>query len=140
MVIVWIQNLNDIACKVFLFYGFLIISLVKGIQAEALYRLRIPDSQGVDNAVAIADDRHIVRNSLYGLIAFLLENGTAVFIHIRAYPAAEFYLFCILGTAQLKGIAVSQPVVRHFYLITIADLLTEHTVTITDTTAVCRIV
>ena len=136
MVIVWIQNLNDIACKVFLFYGFLIISLVKGIQAEALYRLRIPDSQGVD----IADDRHIVRNSLYGLIAFLLENGTAVFIHIRAYPAAEFYLFCILGTAQLKGIAVSQPVVRHFYLITIADLLTEHTVTIPDTTAVCRIV
>ena len=57
MVIVGIQNLNDIACKVFLFYGFLIISLVKGIQAEALYRLRIPDSQGVDNAVAIADDR-----------------------------------------------------------------------------------
>ena len=39
MVIVGIQNLNDIACKVFLFYGFLIISLVKGIQAEALYRL-----------------------------------------------------------------------------------------------------
>ena len=38
MVIVGIQNLNDIACKVFLFYGFLIISLVKGIQAEALYR------------------------------------------------------------------------------------------------------
>ena len=51
MVIVGIQNLNDIACKVFLLYGFLIISLVKGIQAEALYRLRIPDSQGVDNAL-----------------------------------------------------------------------------------------
>ena len=37
MVIVGIQNLNDGPCQVFfLLYGFLVISLVKGIQAENL--------------------------------------------------------------------------------------------------------
>ena len=43
MVIVGIEDLADISCKVFLLHRHPVIALVKGIQREALYRLRVPD-------------------------------------------------------------------------------------------------
>ena len=53
--------------------------------------------------------------------------------------ASELYNLRILGTAQFKGVAVFQPVVGNLHLITVLNLLLEHAVTVTDTTAVCRV-
>ena len=48
--------------------------------------------------------------------------------------------FCVLRTAKFKWISVFQPVIRNLYLISVFDLLFEHTVTITDTTSICTVV
>ena len=60
-------------------------------------------------------------------------------IVFHPYIAAEFYLSGILRTADLKWIAIFQPVIRHFYLIAVLNLLLEHPVTIADAAAVSRI-
>ena len=53
--------------------------------------------------------------------------------------ATEFHNFRILRSAQFERITIHQPVIGNLYLITVADLLLEHTITITDTAAICRI-
>ena len=52
---------------------------------------------------------------------------------------AEFDLRRILCAADLKRIAVLQPLIRDLDLISVTDLLFEHSITITDAAAICRI-
>ena len=139
MVIVGVQNLHDISRQIFLLHRLLIIPLVKGIQLEAFHGFRIPDAQGVHDAISISDNRHIIGNRLYGLIPLLLKAVTAVFIHIHVYIAAELHFLGIFRAAQLKGISIRKPVVRNLHLITVADLLLEHTVTVTNAAAISGI-
>ena len=136
MVIVRIQHLHDIPCQILLLHRFLIITFVKGIQLEAVHRLCIPDAQCIDNTVTVTDDRKIVRNGTHCLIAFLLKILSAVLIHVYIHIAAEPNLLGIFRSAQLKRIAVLQPVIGHFNLKSVSDLLFEHTVAVTDTAAV----
>ena len=139
VIVVGVQNLYDITCQVLLLYRLLVITLVKGIQLEALYRLRIPDTQGVYNAIAITHDGEIKRNRLNGLIALLGKYVSAVLIGMHTDIATEFHNFRILRSAQFERITIHQPVIGNLYLITVADFLLEHTITITDTAAICRI-
>ena len=136
VVIIRIEYLHDIAGKVLLFHRLLVIALVEGIQLEAFHRLRIPDAQRVDNTVSVAHDRDIIGNRLDRLIALLSEMASAVLVHIDIDIAAKFYFLRILRPFQFKRIAVLQPVIRHFHLKTIPDLLFEHAVMIADATAV----
>ena len=48
--------------------------------------------------------------------------------------------FCIFRATKFERIAIFQPVIRYFYLISIFDLLFEHTVTITDTASICTVI
>ncbi len=52
---------------------------------------------------------------------------------------AELNHLCVLRPAKLKGIALCQPVIRHFHLESIPYFLLEHAVTITDAASVRRI-
>ncbi len=99
VVIVGIENLYDITGKILLFHSLLIITLVEGIKLEALHRLRIPDTQRVDNTIAVAHDRHIIGDRLYGLISLLAEVASALLIHMHIDITAEFYLLGIFGTS-----------------------------------------
>ena len=139
MVVVRIQNLYQVSCKVFLLNSFSVITFIEGIQLEALHRLSIPDHQSVYHVVVVTNDRHIVWNCQYGLIIFLNEFSPSVLSRLCLYIAAKFDFKRMLRSAQLKRITVFQPVIRHFYLITVFDFLFEHTVTVTDSTAVCRV-
>ena len=139
MVIVGVKHLHDISCQILLLHRLLVVALVKGIELEALDRLRIPDAQCVHNAVAVAHDGEVKRNRLHGLIALLEEVISAIFIRAHIYITAKLDDLCVLGAAQLKRIAVLQPVVGNLHLIAVADLLLEHTVTVTDAAAVCRV-
>ena len=139
MVIVGVKNLYDVSGKVLLLNCLLVITLVEGIELEAFDGLCIPDTQGIYDAVAVAHDGKVEGNRLNGLITFLEEMVSSLFIGIYIYIAAEFYNLCIFGTTKFKRIAVFQPVIGYFYLITVSDFLLEHTVTVTDTAAVCRI-
>ena len=136
VIVVGVQNLYDVTCQVLLLYRLLVIALIKGIQLEALYRLRIPDTQGVYNAIAITHDGEIKRNRLNGLIALLGKYVSAILVGVYADITAELYDLGVFGSAQFKRIAVHQPVIGNLYLITVADLLLEHTITITDTAAI----
>ena len=49
-------------------------------------------------------------------------------------------LLGILGPSQLEGITVFEPVVRHFLLVAVHDLLLEHAVVVADAAAVGGIV
>ncbi len=63
----------------------------------------------------------------------------SLLIHFNIYITAEFYNLGVLGTAQLKGIAVLQPLVGNFQLIAVFDFLLEHSIMVADTAAVCHI-
>ena len=139
MIIVRVQHFYDIPCQVLLFHRSLIIALVKRIQLEALYRLCIPDPERIHNAVAVAYHRQIIRNRPYRLIALLTEIASSVLVHIDIDITAKFDFFRILRSSQFKRIAVLQPVIRHFDLITVPDLLFKHAVAIADTASVSRI-
>ena len=106
MIIVRIKNFHDISCKILLLHRFVVIAFVKRIQMETFHRLRIPDTKCIDNAVAVTNDRNIIRNRPDRLISFLSEIASAVLIHINIHIAAEFYFFRIFRSAQLERIAV----------------------------------
>ena len=139
MVVVRIKNLYDIAGKIFLLNGLLIISLVKGVETEAVHRLRIPDTKGIYDAVSVADNGKIIRNCLYCLIAFQTVIVSSVFIGVARYITAEAYFLGIFRTAKLERISVCKPVIGNLYLIAVADFLLKHPVAVTDTASVCGI-
>ena len=135
MVVVGVQYLHDISGQVLLLHSLLVISLVKGIQLEAHHRLRVPDPQGVHNMVAIAHDRQVKGNGIHGLVTRLRKMISAVLVPGYSHIAADFNLFLIFGPAQFEGIAIHQPVVRHFNLISVLDLLLEHTIAVANAAA-----
>ena len=134
MVIIWIKDLNDVLSQVFLLNSLLIITTVKGVQVKGINRFSIPDTKCIYNVVAIAYNWQVIWNSLYRLITFLYEMAHTIAV-FNTYIAAKFYFYSVLWTADLKWIAIFQPVIRNFYLITIF----EHPITVTDTAAICRI-
>ena len=48
--------------------------------------------------------------------------------------------FCVFRTTKFKWISIFQPVIWNLYLISVFDLLFEHTITITDTTSICTVI
>ena len=110
-------------------------------QLEIHDGLCIPYAKRINYAVVVTNDGDIKGNGTNGLIVLLDEVVAVIFLIIfHTHITAEFYLFGILRTAKLEGVAVFQPVIRYLYLITVLNLLFEHSVTITDTTAVSRII
>ena len=140
VIIIRIKDINDVLCQILLLNSLLIITLVEGVKMEIIDRLCIPYTQGVDDVVVVAEHRNIIRDRTYRLVAFLNEIILLVLlIVLHTDIATEFYDLRILRAAQLKRVAILKPVIRYFYLITILDFLFEHTVTVTDTAAVCGI-
>ena len=140
MIIAGIQNLTDGSRQIFLLHSLLVIAFIEGIQMEAVHRLCVPDPESVHKSVSVSDNRHVVRNRLYGRIAFLAEHGAPVLSGISGNVSAKMNLLRIFRTAKLKRISVLQPVVRSFHLITVYNFLFEHTVAVPDAAAICRII
>ena len=139
VVVVGIKNLNNVSCQILLLNSLLIITLIKGIQLEALHCFSIPDTKGIYNAITIANDWKIIRDRLYALIAFLYKIASSILIYMDIYITAKLDDLGIFRSSQFKRIAINKPVIRNLYLIAITDLLFEHTITISDTTAICCI-
>ena len=141
MVIVWIKDINDQFCKVLLLYCFVIITSVKLIKFEVCNRFCIPYTQCIYYMITISYDWHIIRNSHNRLIIFLDKFIFSCYrIFLETDISAKAYFFCVLFTANFKWISFFQPVVRNLHLISIFDFLFEHSITVTDSTSVCRIV
>ena len=117
-----------------------VITAVKRVQMEVRNCFRIPDSQCIDYMISVSDNRHIIRYSKNRAVVFL--NEIVPFRHrvvFDSYISSETDFFCVLITANLKRVAVLEPVVRYFHLISVLDFLLEHAVTVTDSAAVGRI-
>ena len=139
MIVVRIQNLHNILGKILLLYRLVIVASVKRIQLEVHDRLRIPDAQGIYHVVIVSHDRIVVRYSQYRLIILLNEMGPAFFVVLYPNISAKADFLCVFGPAKFKGIAILEPVIWLLHLVSIFNLLLKHSVTITYTTAVCRI-
>ena len=141
MVIVWIKDINDQFRKVLLLYCFVIITSVKLIKFEVCNRFCIPYTQCIYYMITISYDWHIIRNSHNRLIIFLNEYiFTCGWIFLETNISTKAYFFRVLFTANFKRISFFQPVIRNLYLISIFDFLFEHSITVTDSTSICRIV
>ena len=141
MIVIRIKDINDQFCKVFLLYRFVIISSVKLIQLEICDWFCIPYTQCIYYMVTISNDRHIIWNCHNRLVILLNEYiFTCCRIFLKTDISTKAYFFCVLFTANFKRISFFQPVIRNLYLISIFDFLFEHSVTVTDSTSVCRIV
>ena len=141
MIVIRIKDINDQFCKVFLLYRFVIISSVKLIKFKVCDRFCIPYTQCIYYMVAISNDRHIIWNCHNRLVILLNEYiFTCCRIFLKTDISTKAYFFCVLFTAYFKRISFFQPVIRNLYLISIFDFLFEHTVTVTDSTSVCRII
>ena len=139
MIIIWIKNFTQLTCKILLFHSLLIISLVKGIQLKTLYGFRIPYPKRIHHPISVSHNRKIIRNRMHLLITFLPETGSAMFILISRDISPEFDHFGIFGSSEFKRISVFKPVIGHFYLIAFAYLLPEHTIPVSDSTAIRHI-
>ena len=79
----------------------------------------LPQPQGIDRSFPIADDRHIVRHRLYGLVCKADQNG---------------FLF----PAHTPWIAELQPIVRLFSLESVLEPLAEQAIPVADAKAIQR--
>ena len=107
MIVIGVQDFHDVPGQILLLHRLLVIPLVKGIQLEVIDRLRVPDPQSIYHIVIVTYDRNIKGNCQHGLIPFLdkaVASRTLVVFH--PHIAAKLYLFRVLRTAQLKGIAI----------------------------------
>ena len=78
---------------------------------------------------------------MHRIIAIMNKTvSLTLIIPFDTHIAAKFHGLHIFRPFHFKRIAVFQPVIRYFHLITVPDLLFEHSVFIADTTAVNRIV
>ena len=105
MVVIRVEDLGDGSREILLFHGSLIIAAVKGVEAEARNRLRVPDAERVHDMVAVADNREIVGHRANRLVVLLAEMRVAV-LHAGRDIAAELDLAGILVALNLKRIAV----------------------------------
>ncbi len=138
MVVIGIKYFHQVPGQVFLLHRLVVFSFVEMIQLKGVDRFCIPDPQAVDYIIAVAYDRKVHRHGQHGLIAFLNKLILAVLV-LDFHIAAEFDSLGVLRTAKLKGIAILQPHIRHFYLIAILNLLLEHSIAVTDAASICRI-
>ncbi len=135
MVVIRIKNLNDISCKVGLLYCFLVVALVKGVEAEAVHRLRIPDSECIDDAVSIADNRQVIGHCLDGLVILLIPDQPAILL-TACNISAKLNDLGILRAAKLERIAIPEPVIGNLPLESVPDFLLEHTIAVADAASV----
>ena len=141
VIVIRIQYIYDQFCKILLLYGFVIISSVKCVQLEICDRLCIPHTQCIDYVITVSHDRHIIWDCKYGFIIFLYKDiFSCLRIFVKMYISSEAHFFCIFLAAQLKRISFFEPVIRCLHLITIFYFLLKHSIAVTDSTSVCRII
>ena len=116
MVIIGIKHFADISGKVFLLNRKTVITFVKRIKLEALYRLCVPDTKGVDNTVSVAGDRKIIGDRLNALAVFLGEMIFALLVNVNNNVTAELDDLGIFRTAKFKRVTVLEPVIRSLNL------------------------
>ena len=64
---------------------------------------------------------------------------SSVLSPVASYISAELNLHSVLRTLNLKWVAILKPVIRNLNLVSVLNLLLEHSILISYTTAISRI-
>ena len=119
VLIIRIENLRDI----FSFFSFVVslcvVAVVESEEVKYIERFSLPQTESIDIIRAVADDSHVIRNSLYSLVCKLYYNG-------------------IFFSPYAPRVTETLPVVSYFKLCTISELLLEQAVLIAYAIAVKR--
>ena len=118
-VIVRIENLRNVLSVVLSLNSLVIMGSVESEEVKFFNSLCLPQTKCVDALSTVADNSHVIRNSLNCLI--LEVNFNSVFL-----------------TANTPWVFKSLPVVSNFYLITVLDKLFEKTILVADSVTVKR--
>ena len=76
--VVGVENTGDVLCLVLLSQGPEIVLIVESGEVQFLFRLALPQAQGIDVVGAIADDGHIIGHGQHGMIRELDLDGVVV--------------------------------------------------------------
>jgi len=137
MIVVRVQDFRNRARQILLLDGFVVFALVEAGKLEVIDGFRIPDAERIDDAVLVSEHRNIIRHGADGRIIFVnVFVLSRLRIEFNPCVPAEADFLGMLRTLQFKRIDILQPVVRHFDLIAVPDLLLEHSVMIADAAAV----
>ncbi len=137
MIVVRIKHFYDSRREILLLYRLLILTPVEIVQAKLRDGLRVPDTEGIYEAVSVTDHRHVVRHRPHRFeILVNIVIPLLLFVPLDAYRAAEPYHLGKLLAPHLERIAVLKPVVRLLDLISVLYFLPEHPVFVADTAAV----
>ena len=116
-VVVGIQAGGNGLCFLPVLHGLAVFLLVKQGKVKAVYRLGLPEAQGVDSFPAVADDGHIVGHGPHIL-------------------AGKMHFHPLICPAQTPGVAELLPIVGVFPLEAPLDGLAEQAILIPDAKAV----
>ena len=133
-----VQHVCHGACQQFFFGCFLVIAFVEEFQIQFILRPCFPQTQCIYGVIAIADNRIVIRHSDNRLIIFLYETVFSVAFGHSANIAAEFDFYSVFISLDAPRVAVFQPVIGRFHLITVFDFLFKNTIVVADTAAISR--
>ena len=129
-----IKNLADRFRQLNLFRCLNKSAFSEAAQVKLLWASRRPHTQRIDDRRVISYHRHIIRNSFNGIIITchkFLASVDLDFVNMTA----KMDFTRIFHHCGFPDIAVFQPAVRHFDLLSVNDLLPEQSVFITDCTS-----
>jgi hypothetical protein len=137
-VVVRVEDLRDVLRLHLAFDRADVVAGVELAKVEVPARLRRPQAERVDGAVAEAGDRRVVGHGedVFGVEP--VDAQLAVLVDARLHAAVQLDREEIVRPRDLPGVAVLEPGVGHLGLGTVDDALVEDAVLVADAVAVGR--
>ena len=105
---------------------------IEFIQIESIRRGCRPETQRIDDAVAVAGNRNVERNCEHIMCVYPRVARASRCVLVRCRAATEFDGLCELESFDFPWKAFTQPVIRLFHLVAVVDALPEHAVLVAN--------
>ncbi len=133
--VVGVQDLGEVLGADLVVDGAVVVAHVERAQVEGGGRLRLEEAQHDDRGRGIAGDHRVVGDAADQPVGDPADAVAAGGVADRFRAAAEGDVVGDLGTRDLPGIALAQPLIRHLLLPPVADFLGEDAELVTDAVA-----
>ena len=138
--IVGIEDTGDVFCPLSGLKGIVIFSSIEGEEVEFIEGQRFPETETDGVECGIAGDGSIICSSNNCLRILPIAPLYAFGIGGPSDLTVKFDLVFHINSLDLPRVAVAEPIIRYFYLISILDQLLENAVVIANAVSPGRIV